>query len=439
MNEIEPLNLVFDTAVSARTIDQNGYMHVSATPITKAVVNPYLGREIPGWETMGLKPDGIYYGYRDPAELKKAAPTFNGVPLLLNHHEASAEDMPKEAVIGSVGTDADFDGEYVRATLTVTDAEAIKLIESGKMKELSCSYFFRPDFTSGKINGVPYDFIMRDIKGNHVALVEEGRAGHDVKVIDSKKGNSMQKKTIKDADPKIEALEVKLANMAKAVNAVEAQVEGINPADIGLDIDPAATVEEIADTFFPGADEAERAKVIAVLTALKSGDGDTAPVDTPPAPAGDDDTHSEEWQAGFAEGVKYGEAKQKEEPGKLARLHEGEGEKRYLEKVGDTLAKVKQAAKDEAIKHFKELSAAATECRAYIGNADPMAFDSAADIYGTVLKANGYDLTGVPEVAYKAMFGVMQKEKRAGLPYRPVDNPAADELPKGISDLLGKF
>ncbi len=34
-------------------------------------------------------------------------------------------------------------------------------------------------------NGEPYDGIMRDIIGNHVALVERGRAGSDVLVADS--------------------------------------------------------------------------------------------------------------------------------------------------------------------------------------------------------------------------------------------------------------
>lgn len=84
-----------------------------------------------------------------------------------------------------------FDGVYLKNSLSITDAEAIRAIEDGTAKEISCAYRFRPDFTAGEFempNGekIHYDFVMRDISGNHVALVAEGRAGHDVKVADSK-------------------------------------------------------------------------------------------------------------------------------------------------------------------------------------------------------------------------------------------------------------
>ena len=55
-------NLTFDAAPSARRIDDNGYLHVSACPISKACINPYYGREIPGAAELGLNPTGIYYG-----------------------------------------------------------------------------------------------------------------------------------------------------------------------------------------------------------------------------------------------------------------------------------------------------------------------------------------------------------------------------------------
>ena len=62
--------LAFD-ASSARTVDENGFLHVTSSHITKATVNPYYGREIPGWQAAGLDPEKIYYGLRDPRELQK--------------------------------------------------------------------------------------------------------------------------------------------------------------------------------------------------------------------------------------------------------------------------------------------------------------------------------------------------------------------------------
>ena len=74
--------LTFD-ASTARRIDENGYLHVSGNRITKAVVNPYYGHEIPGWEEAGLDPEKVDYGFRAPEELKKAVGTFSGVPMPL--------------------------------------------------------------------------------------------------------------------------------------------------------------------------------------------------------------------------------------------------------------------------------------------------------------------------------------------------------------------
>jgi hypothetical protein len=66
----------------------------------------------------------------------------------------------------------------------VWDADAIDGIESGEQRELSAAYRYEPDMTPGTYQGVRYDGVMRDIEGNHVALVESGRAGSDVIVGD---------------------------------------------------------------------------------------------------------------------------------------------------------------------------------------------------------------------------------------------------------------
>ena len=49
--------LTFDAAPSQRETDENGFLHVGASHITKATVNPYYGREIPGWQEAGLDPE----------------------------------------------------------------------------------------------------------------------------------------------------------------------------------------------------------------------------------------------------------------------------------------------------------------------------------------------------------------------------------------------
>ena len=176
--------LAFD-AVSRRTKDENGFLRVDGNHITKEIVNPYYGREIPGWKERGLDPDRIYYGYRAGEELAKAVKTFEGLPLLMGHHVESAVDPQKAYRVGSSGTDATWNQPYIDISIFVTDADAIRAIENDKAREISCAYLYDPDFTPGTYDGQDYDFVMRNIRGNHIALVEEGRAGADVVVADA--------------------------------------------------------------------------------------------------------------------------------------------------------------------------------------------------------------------------------------------------------------
>lgn len=170
---------------SVRQTDADGRMHVSATNISKANVCPYYGREIPNYEALGLKPDLIYQLYRDPAELERAAPTFNNLPLLDRHVPVSADAPHQDRVVGSTGTDAAFVAPYLKNSLVIWKNSAIAGVESDEQRELSSAYRYRADMTPGIADGVPYDGVMRDIVGNHVALVERGRAGPDVLVGDA--------------------------------------------------------------------------------------------------------------------------------------------------------------------------------------------------------------------------------------------------------------
>ncbi len=176
--------VIFDSK-SKRSFDINGFMHVDLSNLTKESVDPYWGYEIVNSEALGLEQDKLYYGYRKGEELKKAAQTFNGLPLMRDHHFDSAEKPQREHRVGSVGTDCVYNAPYLQASLTITDAEAIRKIESGERVELSCSYFYTAVLEKGEFGSQPYDFVMTDIQGNHVALVGEGRAGADVRVADS--------------------------------------------------------------------------------------------------------------------------------------------------------------------------------------------------------------------------------------------------------------
>jgi hypothetical protein len=172
--------LALDRAIDpVRRYDSDGRLRVSGANISKATVSPYRGEEIPGWQALGLDPRREFWLLRDPKELRKAAASFDGLPLLAMHRPVDAGDHPYQLVCGALGTDAQFDGTYLRNSVCVWSQGAIDAIESGDQRELSCGYHYVPVMKSGVFDGKSFDGVMTAIRGNHVALVEIGRVGSD--------------------------------------------------------------------------------------------------------------------------------------------------------------------------------------------------------------------------------------------------------------------
>lgn len=434
-------NLAFDNAPTRRSFDENGFLRVTACHVTKETVNPYYGREIPGWQELKLDPEKIYYGFRSGEEIKRAAKTFEGLPVLLGHHVESAEDPQKEYRVGSTGTDAAWHAPYLDLTIFVTDADAIRDIEEGKAKEISCAYLYEPDFTSGEYGGRAYDFVMRDIRGNHVALVEEGRAGADVVVADEQiKPNSRMRYIMNlfrkfhgamDELPEAPEAPEEEKEMAKDNDKLKAMFAALKEAgkisEEEFSALCAAAFDEGAEEAAPAADEEEaknvRDAIDEAVEKIQSyrGEEEEEPDDEykaglkAAADACGMDAESPEFQKAFAEGVKYGEGKEKEEPKKLDSEHESEGMKKAMdeEEVKAAMdAAIKLAAKqahDNSVAKFRALSTAADACRSVLGNIDALAFDSAEDIYGAALKKSGIDIRKHPKSAWRSMFEILAK------------------------------
>ena len=175
---------VFAFDRSARSIDTDGHLHVSASNLSRACVNPYLGSEIPGWQELGLDANRTYRMLRPADELSRAAQSFAGKPLLFRHRPITADDHAHDIVVGAV-SNPKFDEPYLSGELVVWTSEAIAAIQSGEQKELSCGYRYEPVMRPGTYRGEAYDGIMTNLQANHVALVSEGRAGPNCVVGDA--------------------------------------------------------------------------------------------------------------------------------------------------------------------------------------------------------------------------------------------------------------
>lgn len=218
---------------SVRRIDDDGRMHVAKSNISKAIVNPYLGSEIPGFVDLGLDPNRVYHLLRDPAELEKAVPTFNNIPLMLKHVRQKADSPQTDIIVGSL-SDVTYEHPYLCASKCIWDERGIAAIESGAQVELSSSYHYVPVMEPGEYEGVKFDGRMTNIRGNHVALVESGRAGSDVVVADANPFKSKQEAPVMKKTKLGIALLAALGAVAPKLaqdSALAAQVGGAKKKD----------------------------------------------------------------------------------------------------------------------------------------------------------------------------------------------------------------
>jgi hypothetical protein len=184
----KPPRLAMDRAPTARTKDINGWLHVKDCKISKANICPYIGKEIPEFEKLGLNPDEMYNLYRDADALEASASSFERVPLMLQHlgvtaHTAQISEV-KRKIIGAI-SNLRWRAPYLVADLTVWDGEGIEAIESERQQELSPGYHYIPVMNSGVLNGQPFDGRMTEIIANHLCIVDTGRTGPDVMVNDA--------------------------------------------------------------------------------------------------------------------------------------------------------------------------------------------------------------------------------------------------------------
>lgn len=387
------MKLAFDR--SARRIDADGRLHVDRSHISKATVNPYYGKEIPGYEALGLQPDTVYRLFRDPVELERGAATFARLPILSEHVPVTVDTPRPDLVVGAIGSEITFTPPYLDADLCVWDATAIAGIETDKVRELSCAYRYVPVMEPGEFEGQPYDGRMTEIQGNHLALVEVGRAGSDV--------------VVADRNPFIlKESAMKMSKLGKALFAALCAASPVLAADSAL---PALVGTANRKTFKK---DDVKAKLLAldasidsnqldaVLDAILDVEQDPKPVETPAAAA--DESPADKLRALLA--GKVDDATLEAACGLLATPAADEKPEPGMKK------EEVDAAMDGLRKEMREANEARVDVRPIVG--DVMGMDSAAEIYGFALDQMKVDRAGVEGApALRALFKVAASHKVA--------------------------
>lgn len=178
------VNLVDSITIADGTMrrTKDGYLAATARVARGENVQKYLGSEMgkPELRTVDV--------YRPDSEVfnKDAMHSFAHRPLTNNHppEPVTADNWNKYAR-GYTGDRIARDGEYIQVPLLMTDSDTINAMEDGK-REMSVGYQAEIEWQDGITpSGLHYDAIQRNIRANHIALVDRARAGHGARIGDS--------------------------------------------------------------------------------------------------------------------------------------------------------------------------------------------------------------------------------------------------------------
>lgn len=159
---------------------EDGYLVAEARAV-RTGIQIYLGDEVGKPEMAQVRV------YRPPEEVfsDQALQSFTHAPVTIEHPKDPVTSVNwKDLAVGEVSTMAKRDGEWVWLPLILKDARGIQRVEDGK-RELSAGYSCEVDFTPGVTPaGDSYDAVQRNIKINHLAIVDAARAGSQARIGD---------------------------------------------------------------------------------------------------------------------------------------------------------------------------------------------------------------------------------------------------------------
>lgn len=212
-------------AITKREYLDNGFLRAPGR-VARIGIQEYLASEL------GLKdrnPNDIVRVYRPPEEVFKpeSLDTYKSVDVTIEHPSDMVDSESfKKVTAGHVESYGSVDGDFVVCDLIIKDKAAIKAVEQGKI-QLSAGYTSLYD--DNVPEGADYEFIQRDIRINHVALVDRARAGAQARLFDHKTGGFMPFKIVFDSGRQVEVADE--ATALKVQNEVDALKKRVSDAD----------------------------------------------------------------------------------------------------------------------------------------------------------------------------------------------------------------
>ena len=133
--------------------------------LCRAGILRLTSQNLPGWN---LACDSIINVELSDSVLRKAAATFDGLPIVLGHKD----DIHIDNVVG-INKGTWFDYPFLKAYLHIWDSDAIEGIRDGSRKQ--CSIGFSSTHSTNP--RYAYDARYLKVTGTYIALVPQGACG----------------------------------------------------------------------------------------------------------------------------------------------------------------------------------------------------------------------------------------------------------------------
>lgn len=133
-------------------------------------------------------PDGtVRRELRHPDDVyaETALRSLQQLPVTLGHPTAGrvTSDNASALAVGFTGESVRVNGRWIRSPLTVTHGDAVAVVERGEARQLSVGYLADIVKEHGVFDGEVYDYRQRNIRGNHLAIVKQARAGDGASLV----------------------------------------------------------------------------------------------------------------------------------------------------------------------------------------------------------------------------------------------------------------
>ena len=224
--------------------EPEGYLLCLNVPVARTGMQEYLPEEL--GLPAGNGPPGLIPVIRPEEEVfsKETIASFEGMPVT-NDHPPDGVDIGNIKALQkghahNVRRGSGEERDLLLADLIITDPVLIGLIMDGK-REISCGYTYELCEENGK-------YIQRRIRGNHVAVVDAGRAGPRVCIKDQRP--ERRKRTMKKSLSKILARMAKDGDIETVAEIIEEMIESESP-----ETPEEAIGEAVAETIVPAAAE----------------------------------------------------------------------------------------------------------------------------------------------------------------------------------------